>query len=299
MSKLINNNTRFIYSSSNSLVNLYSFMELYQKGTRPVIYIRGCNGRLTINTKKILDNAPNNFNLVKFYDGFWYNSDVHIPYIVDFNLKDCIKNGKIKKEDINLNLFANSIINTLEKANLKNVDIIGTSNGGTIALLCSKSDRVERVSTISPTVPFDYLASLNRLNKEKFNSILDLAFYLASFLYWDKKYGFIKDFETTYTDPNFLKQNIDSNKCFILAGNINRTISKNIFDIAKELSYLMFSKMIEKETGFKSDGRVITDEDYYKNIAVKYEIASDDFHMYCNREYLLKRAYNNLEKIKH
>ena len=61
----------------------------------------------------------------------------------------------------------------------------------------------------------------------------------------------------------------------------------------------MFSKMIEKETGFKSDGRVITDEDYYKNIAVKYEIASDDFHMYCNREYLLKRAYDNLEKIKH
>ena len=51
MSKLINNNTIFICSSSNSIVNLYSLIELYQKGTKLLIYIRGCNGKLAINTK--------------------------------------------------------------------------------------------------------------------------------------------------------------------------------------------------------------------------------------------------------
>lgn len=296
MSKLINNNTRFMRSSSNSLMDLYSFVELYQKGTKPLIYIRGYNGKLTINTKRILDNAPDDFNLIKYYNEFWYDSNIHIPYIIDFNYKKCIKNGLIKKEEINLKLFSDSVIDILEKANLQNVDIIGSSSGGTIALLCSKSNRVDKVSVISPTIPFDYFASQDKLSKSKFNSILNLSYYLASLLYWDKKYGFMKDFESTYSDPNILKQNIDSSKCFILAGDIEKTIGKNFFDIVKEFSYLIFARMIEKETGFKSDGRIITDENYYKNIGVNYEITNDNFHMYCNREYLLKRTYENLKK---
>lgn len=38
---------------------------------------------------------------------------------------------------------------------------------------------------------------------------------------------------------------------------------------------------------------------YYENLGVQYEVSDDVFHADCDRsEILLKRAYNNLQKVK-
>ncbi|MFR2585239.1 MAG: hypothetical protein ACLTAK_01575 [Bacilli bacterium] len=41
------------------------------------------------------------------------------------------------------------------------------------------------------------------------------------------------------------------------------------------------------------------DPGYYENLGVQYEVSDDVFHADCDRsEILLKRAYNNLQKVK-
>jgi hypothetical protein len=48
-----------------------------------------------------------------------------------------------------------------------------------------------------------------------------------------------------------------------------------------------------------SGRKIVVDPGYYENLGVQYEVSDDVFHADCDRsEILLKRAYNNLQKVK-
>lgn len=302
MSKLTNVNVRHICNSDDGLMSLYAHEELYHKGRKPLIFIRGHIGRYTINTKRILDNVPSNFKLIRNYENFWYDENIHLPYIADFAFKEneLVKRGMYDFEDITFKKLANSVINMLEKAHLNDVDIVSASMGGTIGLLCSSSAIIDRVSTVSPTLPYSYISAISDVDLIKYKSIIPTIMFLISKIYLDHRYGFVKDLNETYKNPEFVKQIIDSSKCFIEAGNVEKITSHNITDILKELIMIIAAKSIKKQTGYQSDGAIITDPDFYQKIGVQYEIASDDYHLFCDKkEYLLKRAYDNLNKIKH
>lgn len=289
MSKLINNNIRFICNSDDNLMSLYGLEELYHTGRKPIIFIKNYNNKLFINRKKILDNAPNNFNLVKNYEGFWYDNNIHLPYIAEYTFKEnkVIENGIYKPEDITYEKLANSILNLIEKAHLKDVDIIGAGTGGSIGLLCSKSNKIDKVSAVCPNIPYTYIKNENT----KF-----LTNLVSKIIKTNLNYPFINEI---YNDPNKLNELIDSTKCYIETGNISKITSHNIINIIKEITMLIQATSIKKQTGFSSDGLIVVDEKYFQNLKIPYELANENYHIYCdNKEHILKKAYNNLNKIK-
>lgn len=289
MSKLINNNVRFICNSDDNLMSLYGLEELYHTGRKPIIFIKNYNNKLFINRKKLLDNAPNNFNLVKNYEGFWYDNNMHLPYIAEYTFKEnkVIENGIHKPEDITCEKLANSVLNLIEKAHLKDVDIIGAGTGGTIGLLCSKSDKIDKVNAVCPNIPYTYIKNEN---------IKFLTNLVSKIIKTNSNYSFINEI---YNDPNKLNEQIDSTKCYIETGNISKITSHNIINIIKEITMLIQATSIKKQTGFNSDGLIVVDEKYFQELKIPYELANENYHIYCDKkEHILKKAYNNLNKIR-
>ena len=188
MSKLMNINVRHVCDSDDGLMSLYAHEELYHKGRKPLVFIRGHIGRYTVNTKRILDNAPSNFKLIRNFENFWYDQDIHLPYIADFAFRE---NHNYDPKNITFENLANSVINMFEKAHLSNADIVSASMGGTIGLLCSVSDKVDRVSVISPTMPYSYISAISDIDLIKKKTLITAIMYLISKIYLDHNYGFV------------------------------------------------------------------------------------------------------------
>lgn len=301
MGKLYNKNIEHLSDSSNGVMSLYQVGDKNSKENKPLIFIRGHVGRWTVNTKKILDNVSNNMKLVKEHEGFWYDEDIHFPLIAEYSYKDNIKRNlkKYKKSDLTTACFSEAIIEMLEKEGLDKVDMVGASVGANVAMLCSKSDRIDRVSVISPSMPYSYLADIDALTKSKNQSLLDRIMYIISKLYLDQEYGFVFDMNQSFRNPNDVLEMIDASKIYLSAGDATNIMSKGIKGKILEIADLLSVHTITKATSFPSDGAMVTDESYYKGLGVGYEIVHDNDHIYCDqKEYLLKRAYMNLERVK-
>lgn len=301
MGKLYNKNVVHFSDSSTGLMSLYQAGDKNSKGNKPLIFIRGHAGRWTVNTKEIPDNAPYNMKLVKQHEGFWYNDKIHFPLIAEYSYKDNMKKHlrEYKKSELTTASFSEAIIEMLEKEGLDRVDMVGASVGANVAMLCSKSDRVDRVSVISPAMPYSYLADIDALTKSKNQSLLDRIMYIISKVYLDQEYGFVFDMNQSFRNPQTVLEMIDASKIYLSAGDVTNIMSKGIKGKILEIADLLSVHTITKATSFPSDGAMVTDESYYKKLGIGYEIDHDNYHIYCDqKEYLLKRAYLNLERIK-
>lgn len=301
MSKLINKNVRHIYDADDHIMSLYSVKSEGTTGKKPIIFIRGHAGKWTVNTKKILDNAPKNDKLVKQHEGFWYDENIHQPFIADFAYKDNMEKGlyDYDKHSITTKAFADSISKMIDEIDLKNVDIVGASVGGSVAMLTTTNPNVSRVSVVSPVVPYSLIADIDTLTKIKNASVMNHILYLVSKIYMDQEFGFVQDMGKNFKDANHVKPLIDESKIFINAGSVDKVHSRNIVGMILEKGIITSANAIAKATGKLSDGAIVTDTDYYDQLGVQYEITDDAYHVYCDvEEYLLKRAYQNLDKVK-
>lgn len=301
MAKLINKNIKLFTDDLEGIMSLYALGEGEYNGKKPIVFIRGHAGKWTVNTKKILDNAPCNYKLVKQHEGFWYDDNTHYPFIAEFSYKDNVEKGikTFEKSYLTTQKFADSIIEMLNITNLKNVDVLGASVGANVAMLTSKSDRIDRVSAVSPTMPYTFLADIDHLTSQKYKSLLDFCLYQISKIYLDQDYGFVKDMNYGFKNAKDVKALIDAEKIFISASKVDKIKSRKIFNIILEASMLISSYSIKKETGLYSDGAVVNDPKYFEQLGVQYEMYDDNYHVYCDHEeYILKRAYKNLSKVK-
>lgn len=301
MSKLLNKNVKYLCDSDDGVMSLYAVNDSQSKGTKPIIFIRGHAGRYTVNTKRILDYAPINDKLIKQHEGFYYDDTIHFPIIAEYSYKDNMQRGlkNYNKAEITTERFANAIVECLEKQDLNNVDIVGASVGANVGMLCSTSDRVDRISIVSPTIPYTYFADIEFLTEKKNKSLLGFIVYCISKIYLDQEYGFVSDMNDSFREVEPLKNRIDSEKIFIDAGAVTQIMGQNIVGRILEYSNVIMARLVEKETGMTSDGAVVTDADYYSQLGVSYCISPDNYHVYCDqKEYILKRAYYNLEKVK-
>lgn len=301
VAKLVNKNIEHFSDSSDGVMSLYQAGDRNSMGQKPLIFIRGHAGRWTVNTKKILDSAPYNMKLVKQHEGFWYDEDIHFPLIAEYSYKDNMQRHlrDYRKEELTTVRFSDAIMEMLEKKGLEQVDMIGASVGANVAMLCSRSERVDRVSVVSPTMPYSYLADIDALKESKNQSFLDQLMYLISKVYLDQKYGFVFDMNQSFRNPQAVLEMIDANKIYVSLGDVTKTMSKGIKGKIVEIANLLSVHAITKATGFPSDGAIVTDESYYKQLGVGYETYHDNYHVYCDqKEYLLKRAYFNLDRVK-
>ncbi len=324
MAKLYNANVTHICDSSNGIMSLYSAGRKGCEGKKPIVFIRGHAGRFTVNTKKFLDNTPNNYKLLREHEGFWYSDEDHYAYIVDYAYKDNMKRKKIAYDtsQITTATFADSTIELFKMAELNDVDMVGASVGGTVSVLCSKSDLVDRVSVVSPVLPYSPLADISLLSSVKNDGLMNYILYMISRLYLNQDFGFVQDMDKAYRDPLVLKSMIDAEKIFINAGDVGNLYRRRQFNKTGDERFEQYKRIhdffdsllnkgvvpagiilsadaITNLTGFPSDGAIVTDTDYYDELGVQYEVSDDAFHADCDRsEILLKRAYNNLQKVK-
>lgn len=301
MAKLINKNVKLFTDDSEGIMSLYAVGEGEYNGQKPIIFIRGHAGKWTVNTKKVLDNAPADSMLVKQHEGFWYDDDIHYPFIAEFSYKDNVEKGlkTFDKSYLTTQRFADSITEILDDTELTDVDVIGASVGANVAMLTSKSDRIDRVSVVSPTMPYTFLADIDFLTQQKNKSLVDFALYLISKIYLDQEYGFVKDMNNGFRDAEHVKTLIEPSKVFIDAGKVDRIKSRQIGNMILEMGMLLSAHPIKKTTGLYSDGAVVNDPEYFEQLGVQYEMNDDNYHVYCDqKEYILKRAYKNLSRIK-
>lgn len=300
MGKLINKNVQHLCDDSDGYMSLYAVGDSMDSGRKPIIFIRGHAGKYTINTKSILDHPMQNNKLIKAHDGFYYDEVIHFPIIGEFAYKDNMERGiqDYDKALITTKRFADSIIEMIEKLNLHDVDMLGSSVGANICMLCSKSERIDRVSAVSPTIPYSYLADSETLKKLRNKSILDRILYQIAQIYLDHNYGFVEDMNSAFRNPDILKELIDINKIYIEAGNVYKATSTNPYKWFLETCISISASKIRRNTGLKSDGAVSVDEKFYNRLGTLYSISSDNYHVWCDQgEKILTKAYHNLEKI--
>lgn len=80
---------------------------------------------------------------------------------------------------------------------------------------------------------------------------------------------------------------------------LDKIKSRQFGNMIFETGMLLSAHPIKKATGLYSDGAVVNDPEYFEQLGVQYEMNDDNYHVYCDQvEYILKRAYKNLSKIK-
>lgn len=134
--------------NKNELELLYqdSFGRFYKAGPtskRPLIFI---NGQLDPKIQYLL----NYLGIKTLSKKFYYDEKCHTPYlwVYDYDITN--------KDTTNMT-FAYSIYKAMKEFGLKIVDILGFSNGGTIALYCSQFTNVQKVLAIHPSIQGSFL----------------------------------------------------------------------------------------------------------------------------------------------
>lgn len=279
---------------NHELISLYLTGEL-DDSKRNLLVLGGLAGTWTPNTAKLFELARNGMSLTKGqktilknqFGSFGYNDQLHnSPIIVGYEYMQTRKDWN--KEELTTQIFADTLSELIDKYHLKNVDIVGASTGANIAMLASKSNLVDRVGAVSPTMPLTYLADKEKIDKNKFKSIEDLVVYLISKVYLNQKYAFVKDMAGAYRDPEQVQELIDPQKIYAVYGNLTHTISDNIPDRFMEWFLVESAKIIRKRNtdineNVVSDGAVLTYKEYLDNLGISYQISDRICHLYCDQ----------------
>ena len=147
-------------------------------------------------------------------------------------------------------------------------------------------------------MPYTFLADIDYLRDNKNKSIIDYSLYQIFKIYLDQNYGFVKDMNTEFRNPEHVKSLIVPSKIFVDAGKMDKIKSRQISGMIVEFGMLLSAYPLKKATGLCSDGAVVNDPKYLEELGALYEMNDDNYHFYCDqKEYILKRAHKNLSKI--
>lgn len=151
--------------------------------------------------------------------------------------------------------FSNNLLELLQEAGIKKVNLITESYGSTIGAYASKSERINKVVAVHPPILGTPLAweNLMELNLTKRQKIFA---YLANVLV-NSEYGFQKD-NAKQTDL----RRVDLNKLIVVGSNLFRETEKSIL---KETYDIIFTI-----SGMENDGVVIYNEEKFNKLGINY-----------------------------
>lgn len=225
----------------NELGSLYVDESKLNQNEQPVIYIGGqLEHRLHILEKTGLTADPGH----NMFTGSW---------IYEYPI---LKKNKSEYNAIN---FSSNLLKCLKEAKLNDVVLVTESYGGTIASIATKSELVDKVIAIHPSILGTPLANPYYLDdyKKYFNkrqiAILNILKKVVN-----PEYGFEQD--------NFngidLRQ-VDLDKLLVVGSYINKETETN--PIIQE-TY----DMIEKVTSYRNDGVVIFEPKVFEQLGIPY-----------------------------
>lgn len=196
---------------------------------------------------------------------------IHTPYL-------WIYDYDITSNNTTNTTFAYSIYKAMKEYGLKNVDILGFSNGGTIALYCSQFSNVSKVLAVHPTIQGSFLV----YPKGLLESLENPSFFTQVLLNALDK-SLTKDFGYMQENVELLKDFIylvDREKIFITHGNIVGSQNKGFhFNFGKYLATLGYEAY---KVG--SDGVVVIDEDYLIKHNISYLLDNNAAHFNMNEK---------------
>lgn len=169
------------------------------------------------------------------------------------------------KGDFNAENFANNLLTSLEDANLNDVVFVTESFGGTIASLATKSDRVDKVIAIHPSIlgtPLanpKYLSVFDKQFNAKQKAILALLKVIVN-----RNYGFEQD---NFKGVDLTK--VDMEKLLVVGSYIDRLEETN--PIVLELD-----DMIQKVTSNRSDGIVVFEPNLFEQLGIPYMLEDEN-----------------------
>lgn len=174
--------------------------------------------------------------------------------------------------------FAYSIYKAMKEFGLKIVDILGFSNGGTIALYCSQFTNVQKVLAIHPSIQGSFLV----YPKDLLDSLENPSLFTQVLLNTLDK-SLTKDFGYMQENGELLKYFIhlvDSEKIFITHGNIVDSQNKGFhFNFGKYLAMLGYEVY-----NVGSDGVVVIDENYLIKHKIPYLLDNNAAHFNMNEK---------------
>ena len=255
--------------NKNELELIYqdSFGRFYKASStleKPLIFI---NGQLDPKIQYLL----NCLGIKTLSKKFYYDETYHTPYVWVYDYD-------ITNKDTTNMTFAYSIYKAMKEYGLKNVDILGFSNGGTIALYCSQFSNVSKVLAVHPSIQGSFLV----YSKDLLDSLENPSLFTQVLLNTLDK-SLTKDFGYMQENGELLKDFIhlvDREKIFITHGNIVDSQNKGIhFNFGKYLAMLGYEVY-----NVGSDGVVVIDENYLIKHKIPYLLDNNDAHFNMNEK---------------
>ena len=169
------------------------------------------------------------------------------------------------KQEFNAENFANNLLTALEYANLHDIILITESFGGTIASLATKSDRVDKVIAIHPSIIGTPLANPKYLSlfangfNAKQKALLSLLQVIVN-----PNYGFEQD---NFKGLDLTK--VDFNKLLVVGSYIDRQKENN--PVVLELD-----DIIQKITSNRSDGIVVFEPKLFEQLGIPYMLEDEN-----------------------
>lgn len=231
------------------LGSLYFDWKNYSSINRPVIYIGGqMEHRL-----HLLEKSGITFDSSRtFFDGNW-----SYEYSISIN----------NKGSINSINFASSLSTCIEKAGLKDVDIVTYSYGGLIGLSLTNYPFVHKVIAIHPPILGTPLADLKCLKHNMQKFAFDqkiIATFISNII--NSKYGFQRENKEGIYNNNF--SNVDLSKYYVVGSGINYEEETNV--LMKKI-YEMIYLLTEKE----SDGIVLFSPKELQKLGIQYFVENE------------------------
>lgn len=255
--------------NKNELELIYqdSFGRFYKASStleKPLIFI---NGQLDPKIQYLL----NCLGIKTLSKKFYYDETCHTPYVWVYDYD-------ITNKDTTNMIFAYSIYKAMKEYGLKNVDILGFSNGGTIALYCSQFSNVSKVLAVHPSIQGSFLV----YSKDLLDSLENPSLFTQVLLNTLDK-SLTKDFGYMQENGELLKDFIhlvDREKIFITHGNIVDSQNKGIhFNFGKYLAMLGYEVY-----NVGSDGVVVIDENYLIKHKIPYLLDNNAAHFNMNEK---------------
>lgn len=255
--------------NKNELELIYqdSFGRFYKASStleKPLIFI---NGQLDPKIQYLL----NCLGIKTLSKKFYYDETYHTPYVWVYDYD-------ITNKDTTNMTFSYSIYKAMKEYGLKNVDILGFSNGGTIALYCSQFSNVSKVLAVHPSIQGSFLV----YSKDLLDSLENPSLFTQVLLNTLDK-SLTKDFGYMQENGELLKDFIhlvDREKIFITHGNIVDSQNKGIhFNFGKYLAMLGYEVY-----NVGSDGVVVIDENYLIKHKIPYLLDNNAAHFNMNEK---------------
>lgn len=220
------------------------------------------------------------------YSGYYlYDDEIHTPYIFVYDYPIYFLNRKTVTNEA----FAYGLINALKSLKLGDVDILGESNGGMIAILASTSELVDKVIALHSPIYGSPCLEISEYEKmlKSLNLTEKILFRIIK-LITDPQFGYMalnkKGFD------NIAKIS-DLNKILITTSSLIKKSSNNM--LANKLAYMHYN-YLEKET----DGIITFDLDRLNSDGINYELETGISHFSINSYKYTSKYYSYLTRKK-